>query len=168
MVVDYNNGKIYAIRSYQTNEIYIGSTTQKLCKRMGGHRSNYKKYKKTGKKGTTSCEILKFSDAYIELIELFPCTTKVELHKREGQKIREIKCVNRCIAGNTHEEWRSDNPDKMQSYYDQQKVYRLINNVNFRKIECSVCGNQITKKHKKTHQKTERCKSHLDIKINVL
>lgn len=28
---DYNKGKIYSLRSHQTNDIYIGSTCQKLC-----------------------------------------------------------------------------------------------------------------------------------------
>jgi hypothetical protein len=38
-------GYIYAIRSHQTSEIYIGSTTQMLCNRMTGHRRNCKRWK---------------------------------------------------------------------------------------------------------------------------
>ena len=35
---NYQNGKIYCIRSHQTDNIYIGSTTQKLCVRMAEHK----------------------------------------------------------------------------------------------------------------------------------
>jgi predicted GIY-YIG superfamily endonuclease len=42
--MDYKNGKIYAIRSHQTDEIYIGSTTQSLSKRFSNHKSKYKLY----------------------------------------------------------------------------------------------------------------------------
>ena len=36
---DYSTGKIYAIRSAQTGDIYIGSTIQPLCVRMAGGAS---------------------------------------------------------------------------------------------------------------------------------
>ena len=35
---DYKNGKIYCIRNNITDDIYIGSTTQPLSKRMVCHR----------------------------------------------------------------------------------------------------------------------------------
>ena len=34
----YNNGTIYCIRNTVDDEIYVGSTTQPLCKIMAGHR----------------------------------------------------------------------------------------------------------------------------------
>ena len=37
---DYTNGKIYCIRNNVDDDIYIGSTTQALSKRMAKHRSN--------------------------------------------------------------------------------------------------------------------------------
>jgi len=55
----YCNGKIYAIRSYQTNKIYIGSTCNKLCKRFNEHKIKKDTY------NTTSKIILNFDDAYI-------------------------------------------------------------------------------------------------------
>ncbi len=39
---DYNNGKIYTVRFNKSNEIYIGSTTQSLAVRFGGHKNHYK------------------------------------------------------------------------------------------------------------------------------
>jgi hypothetical protein len=103
---NYQNGKIYAIRSYQTDEIYIGSTTQKLCRRLSKHRSNKKTYEQKGKgSNITSYQILEFNDAYIELIELCPCSTKEELLNREGHFIRSMNCVNKQIAGGGTVEW---------------------------------------------------------------
>ena len=40
--MDYKNGKIYCIRNTIDDDIYIGSTTQPLSKRMVGHRSDMK------------------------------------------------------------------------------------------------------------------------------
>jgi hypothetical protein len=47
---------------------------------------------------------MKFEDAYIELIEDFPCNSKKELHRQEGVYIRNNDCVNKCIAGRPKEE----------------------------------------------------------------
>jgi hypothetical protein len=138
MPVDYQQGKIYTIRSPQTDQFYIGSTTQSLPKRLHGHKRDYARYQ--GGKGNyiTSFKILEYGDAYIELYELYPCTCKSELLRREGQLQRENKddCVNMVIAGRTVKEWyeenleqlreknkkwREDNKDKIREY---QKKYR--------------------------------------------
>ena len=93
---NYKNSKIYCIRSYQTDKIYIGSTTQKLCQRMGHHRKDYREYLKGNKKRiTTSIEILKYNDAFIELIINYPCDFKEELLKKEGEYISKLKCINK-------------------------------------------------------------------------
>ena len=41
---NFQNAKIYSIRSHKTDEIYtmIGSTTQTLAQRIGKHRTNYR------------------------------------------------------------------------------------------------------------------------------
>ena len=42
-MVNYDNGKIYKIKSNQTNKIYVGSTTKTyLSQRMDQHRSAVK------------------------------------------------------------------------------------------------------------------------------
>ena len=42
---DYLNGKVYAIRSHQTEQVYIGSTVERLSARMSKHRAKHKAYK---------------------------------------------------------------------------------------------------------------------------
>ena len=90
--MNYQNGKIYAIRSNETDKFYIGSTTQPLHKRFSAHKSNEK---------CSSSYMFCFPDVYIELIESYPCNTKEELNRREGELIREniSKVVNKSIAG---------------------------------------------------------------------
>ncbi len=105
----YENGKIYTIRSPRTDKFYIGSTCNPLSKRFYQHKSKCKEFQKDNtSKGTyiTSYEILIYHDAYIELLELYPCKSKIELTKREGQLIRENKnnVVNKVVNGRTPKE----------------------------------------------------------------
>ena len=119
---DYSNGKIYAIRSAQTDDIYIGSTIQTLCVRMAGHRLNYKNYISDKKHCVTSFKLLQFGDAYIELLEAYPCACKEELTKREGELMRENKnCINKCVAGRTVKQYYEENEEKSQQYYQENK-----------------------------------------------
>lgn len=113
---NYSNGKIYAIRSHQTDKVYVGSTTQALSVRFGGHKRQSHYY--------TSTEILQHPDAYIELIENFPCENKDQLCKREGEIIRSMECVNKQIPTRTIEEYRETNKDKIK---EQVKEYSIKN-----------------------------------------
>ena len=75
---NYDNGKIYSIRSYSRPDlVYIGSTTEQLSKRFYQH-------KKPSNKVKSSKKIIDLGDAYIELIENYSCNSKEELHRREG------------------------------------------------------------------------------------
>ena len=68
----YENGRIYKLVSQQTDKIYIGSTKDKLCKRIAGHKYKYKKWLNDNTKGfLTSFEIVKFDDCKIELLKCF-------------------------------------------------------------------------------------------------
>jgi len=112
--MDYANGKIYTIRSFQTEKYYIGSTTSTLTKRLSQHKTEYK----LGRNYCSSSDIIQYSDAYIELLEDFPCFKKDQLCKREGQLIREHKdnCVNNRIAGRTKKEYCEDNKEQRKEY----------------------------------------------------
>ena len=112
--MDYKNGKIYTIRSYQTDDIYVGSTLQTLTKRLSKHKDSFKNWNNGKYHYVSSFELIKYDDVYIELIELFPCSSKMELNRREGQLIRSMDCLNRRIAGRTDKEWCDDNKDKIK------------------------------------------------------
>ena len=105
---NYQEGKIYKIYNTINDDIYVGSTTRKLCERMGEHRSRVK-YRDKHKPLSQSILEHGVENFFIELIEKCPCNDKDELRKREGKYIREMKCVNKCIAGRTKKEWTYDN-----------------------------------------------------------
>ena len=122
---DYSKGKIYTIRCLNDPNVYVGSTIQSLAVRMGGHRIDYKKNKILGR----NKEIVKdFNDWKIELHELYPCLTKQELHRREGEVIRQIGTLNKCIAGRTHKEYCQDNFELRslnRKEYDKKNEVRI-------------------------------------------
>ena len=120
---NYANGKIYSIRSHSRPDlIYIGSTIRPLSERFGGHRKPSEKCR--------SKQIIDIGDAYIELIESYPCANVEELHKREGQVQRSIDCVNRNIAGRTPSEYRQDNQENIsvrrKQYHQDNKEAILV------------------------------------------
>jgi hypothetical protein len=120
--MNYQNGKIYTIRSYQTDDVYYGSTTQPLSKRLSGHKAHYKQWQKQNYNYVTSFEIVKYDDCYIELYENYPCNSKPELEKREGQVIRENDdAINRIIAGRTKKEYCVDNVDNKKIYDEKYR-----------------------------------------------
>ena len=122
----FNTSMIYSIRSPATERYYIGSTTQKLCKRFSDHNINYKAYLKGTGGFTTSFKILELGDAYIELLEEINCDNRNQLEKREGELIRIHKdnCVNKSIAGRTQKEYKTDNSEQIKEH---GKKYRLDN-----------------------------------------
>lgn len=125
MPLNYQNGKIYCIRSYQTDDIYIGSTTRPLSERKSGHVRKYARWQNGHKDYTSSFELLKYDDHYIELVEYFPCNSKEELHKREGEITRETEnCVNKLIAGRNAKEWYQENKEIIKN---KVKIYRREN-----------------------------------------
>ena len=102
---DYKQGKIYQIVSSQCDKVYVGSTTTTLARRITQHRSSI---------GCRSSIILAFDDARIELIENYPCDSKKELVRREGEVMLSYKYVNRAVAGRTKKE-------SCKAYYESHK-----------------------------------------------
>ena len=123
-MTDYSQGKIYVIKSSQTEDIYIGSTKKTLNERISGHKCGYNKWVEDNKNTyVSSYEILKYDDAYIELLEEYPCNTKQELHKKEGEYQRILECVNKQIAGRTNKEWREEHNEYDKDYREQNKEH---------------------------------------------
>ncbi len=107
----YKQGKIYTIRC-KTNLslIYAGSTIQKyLSQRMGDHRKG--KYLTSIQKLITKHFNGDWSNFYIELYESYPCNSKLELERKEGEVIRLIGTINEVIAGRTKPEWYTEHPE---------------------------------------------------------
>ena len=123
----YNNSKIYKLVSASSDKIYVGSTTQLLCKRLQQHLSNYKQYIiDNAKQYVSSFTILALSDYSIQLIQECNYSNKQQLHEREGYyiKLHRDICVNNRMAGRTDSEYRNDNKD---SIAEKKKQYNIDN-----------------------------------------
>lgn len=156
----YNNSKIYKIVDIGYNEMYIGSTTKKLTERMANHRCSYRANKNVGaikilfdKYGVENCKI--------ELIENFPCNNKEELHKKEGEHIKNNNCVNKNIAGRTKKEYIKELKEKNNYIISPEKnkeYYLNFKNKNKDKLKekkiCPICNGNYNYYSKSVHLKT--------------
>jgi hypothetical protein len=123
---DYQNAKIYKLWSPEGDDIYIGSTTNLLCKRKAAH-----KYSSNASNSKILFE--KYNDVRIELLERFPCDNKEELAKKEGEYIRKNNCVNMRVAGRPKAEYQKE----------YMRVYREKNK------------NELNEKHREYNQKNK-------------
>jgi len=140
----YSEGKIYKIIADTEEEFlpYIGSTIQKLSKRMTQHRDNYKLFTE-GKDRIRSkaCDLFqKFGvkNCHIILIENYPCNTIEELTSRERYWYDNIKNCN--------------------SQKPQRTIEEIVNYQNEhygQKIICE-CGSIYRKSCKARHEKSQK------------
>jgi len=114
----YSTGKIYIIKSPNTDRVYIGCTILSLQRRMRGHKQ---------KKDCYSMDIINAGGAYIELLEDYPCNNKFELENREKHYMKFYYniCVNRIDTTLAHEikeerEWYFKRDE--QRYKDLKKL----------------------------------------------
>jgi len=119
---DYQNSKIYELICSETGLKYIGSTTQKLSKRLYEHKNK-----------DNECMSKTFINPKIYLLENIPCNSKEELHSIERKFIENTECVNKVIPTRTHKEWYLDNKEKInkngKKYYLDNKE-KIIKNCN--------------------------------------
>jgi hypothetical protein len=166
----YEKSKIYAIKSPQTNKYYIGSTYNSLSVRLSKHKNHYKSFLNKKYNFITSFEILKYNDYYIELVADYPCLTKRELIKKEGEIIKEnlSNLVNKKIDGLTRKEsnlkYRLNNRTKIQEI---NKRYRLKNILKLKEKIICPCGNDYTKCNKTNHLKTKKHNLFINSQMNI-
>jgi hypothetical protein len=171
---DYSKGKQYALRSHLGDKVYIGSTIDTLPNRLNKHKADYR----CGR-GVRSIEMFEeygIDNVYIELIELYPCSCKAELERREGQLQREYigkgLAVNQRIAGRKPKDYYEEHKEKMDDYkkkwneenrerrLKKQKEYDLEHKEErYKKIKCE-CGCEVSKHHLARHKET---KKHIDL-----
>jgi hypothetical protein len=135
-MVQYEDGKIYKLTGITPEGkelIYIGSTTNMLCRRLSGHVTTFKR-----NSNITSSQIIALGNYEITLLELYPCSCKDELTARERYYYDLYDCVNnrRPKIENFEKkeyitQYRLENGDKIKQYRlengDKIKRYRLEN-----------------------------------------
>ncbi len=116
---DYSQGKIYKIVCNKTGLVYIGSTCKTLDERLKKHEYdmehfvNTKKYKPDKLKKVIFCSsffVLINKDYKIELIENYPCNSKLELEIKECDYMKlypESVNISRRPIGSRMEEYGS-------------------------------------------------------------
>ena len=118
----YTDAKIYKITNSIDDEVYVGSTTQDLNKRLAKHCSNLR-HQKTGKiydhMRTHGVDAFK-----IELIENFACNDQKELRLKEGEWIRKLGTLNLKMAGRTPKQYRIEHAEFCKSW---NKLWRMEN-----------------------------------------
>ena len=162
---NFQEAKIYQIKSNQSDEVYVGSTTKTLSRRFSMHKAHYKQYLAGKYRYTTSFKIIEYGDAYIELLEDYPCESKTELEHREAELIRDLNCVNKNIPGRTAKEYYQDNRDK---HLEQMNKYNEANKDKIKeqkkqKYNCS-CGGKYTYASKARHMKSIKHQEYETIK----
>lgn len=159
--MDYKNGKIYMIypcvEGADEGDIYIGSTTTLLAKRMAGHRNSFKFHISPCTSSSILFDKYGVENCKIELVIDFPCDSKRELNREEGRRIREQKCVNKLIPGRTRKEYVEDNKERIRKErveYAKQNATRT-KECRSEKVICD-CGCELTKYMLPRHQKSQK------------
>jgi len=166
----YQHGKIYILKSKQTERFYIGSTIAPLIIRLRKHKCDLKRYEVgKSKKYMTSNEILKFEDVEIKILYEFPCSSKKILEREEGRCIIRHRidfpnlCVNNMTPGQTDKEYyekRKLDPEFLINRRLYNKKYRKENKGTIKErrgptINCP-CGGTYDKYCKKVHEKSKK------------
>lgn len=186
MPINYQNGKIYKIITTNSDDIYIGSTTNTLKSRLSDHVKKFKKYRNGGNVNyMTSFQILEQDNYGIILLENYPCTSKKELHLKEREWMENNKCVNKCLPCVTYQEKKDKSKlyyhahkEKYKQYHQKYaKTYYKINkkilkeksknykNLNNIKIKCE-CGSTVNKLNIPRHCRSKKHIKYLNNSLN--
>jgi len=160
-------GRIYYLRCDETNDVYIGSTTQTLKERLRGHIKD---------KNCTSKLIIKYDSCIILLLEEIEVENRKELEKIEREYILTWTCINIQIPGRTQKEY---NKDKKVEIAEKTKINNkekyVLNKVEILKknkenrikrksiIYTCECGKISNYDNKARH---EKCQFHINFCLN--
>ena len=164
-MTDYSKGKVYKLISDGTDDIYIGSTTQKLYKRLAVHKCTALTSKN---KYCSSNPLFEKGNVKIILIEDYPCERKEQLLARERHWIETLPNINAQIPGRTSKENHSEKSvcDKcglelikysMRRHKSRSLCQAVAEMRPTKKeqTECEKCGMKAININR--HQKTKKC-----------
>jgi hypothetical protein len=117
-------GIIYKIECNETGEVYYGSTTLSLNKRISKHKTNCKRWKEGKCRFTTSFNIIDRGNYSYSLIETVECEDRGQLEARERFYIESNECINKMVVGRT---WKERYEANKEAILEQQKEYKEAN-----------------------------------------
>ena len=147
---DIKLSRIYAIKSFQADKIYIGSTIRTLKQRFSGHKSEYKRYQNVLSRFVSSFELIKYEDCYIELLKEV-CCNKRQLLEIEDETIKNNNCVNKYSTkewtvetkNEYNKEYKKNNKEKTKEYNKiYKKQYREANKTKIQEYNKQYYQNQ--------------------------
>ena len=119
-------GRIYVLKSNQTEQLYVGSTISTIKVRFIKHKVDYKRYLKDNKKYMSSFELIKYNDCYIELIKEVYCL-KSQLLELENEEIKRThNCVNINNAFLSKEELLKYHQQHHKQYAENHRAELLL------------------------------------------
>ena len=136
---DYSKGKIYKIYDFTNKNVYYGSTTETLSRRMTNHVRAHKAWlKDKNKKKCSVVDIINNGNYKIILVENYPCKNKEELEKKETEYIINNECINKKLPRRTPRQYYLDNRNKILENKkkiikdDDFKLRKSINDKKYR------------------------------------
>lgn len=119
-MVNYQNGKIYKIVNDVDDQIYVGSTTQKLYKRIDGHKQKAKKPNHEGSKLLDLMSELGPDHFKIILLEEYPCQNSEQLRAKEDFWMRKLNAsLNINNAVHNAEEYNAIHKERDAKVYKE-------------------------------------------------
>jgi hypothetical protein len=132
-------GRIYSVRSPNTDMVYIGSTIQTLKRRLQGHISDWRHKKEMY---ITSFLILEKGEAYIELLE----EVLVE-NERELERLEQIWIDNTDNAVNKNKSYRT---------IEEKVEYLHQYNMNRKDEQAEYCRNYYEENRQKLNERNRK------------
>jgi hypothetical protein len=158
----YPNSSIYKL--VLNDEVYYGSTVENLKERFSKHKSNFKRFQEGKTKKRCSAFTLFEKDCEnvkCELVELFPCDERSELHKRERFFIENNTCINKLMPTRTIEEYKIACSEKIKASkakWSNANRTQIKTRANT-KIACE-CGGKYTLANKSVHLRSKKHSRH--------
>ena len=149
----YSNSKVYKLINSVDSKIYIGSTTQSLCKRLAKHKSDAKKIPQFVH---THFNTIGWDTVRIILIETVECFNKEQLTQREQYYIDLLKpSLNRrsayvnCPHGRQHSTCKNCSGASICFHNRSKSICKKCN-----PKYCPYCNITTSKGHYKSHTKS--------------
>lgn len=122
---DYSKCIIYQIKCLETGEVYIGSTTQTLQKRMNQHKCCQHL------RPCSSKAIIERGNYKEDVLLYCSCKDRKELHRIEGNFIiAEPNCINYQRAGRTHKDYYNENREHYLNLRRNRYIYDKEHNLD--------------------------------------
>jgi len=115
-------GIIYKITCKDTNDVYYGSTTQRLCNRKANHIQDVKNYDNGKKSQCASYNIIKNNNYSFEKVEELVCDTRKDLLARERFYIENNSCVNKKLPVWSKQEEKESKKKWTKEYIKREVV----------------------------------------------